>query len=66
MLSKSRRDFVKKAVYVVPAILSMQVALVEARAGSDDVEQGGMGGSSPRGERKKSSPQRPSRRTDRE
>ena len=66
MLSESRRDFVKKAVYVVPTILSMNVALVAARAGSDDAEQGGMGGSSPRGTRTGSSPQRPSRRTDRE
>lgn len=30
----SRREFIKKSVYVVPTILSLQVALVEARASS--------------------------------
>lgn len=31
----SRRDFIKKAAYVVPAVLSLNLALAEARAGSN-------------------------------
>jgi hypothetical protein len=30
----SRRGFIKKALYVVPAVVSLNLALVEARAGS--------------------------------
>jgi hypothetical protein len=67
MLGKStRRDFVKKAAYVVPTILSMHVALVEARAGSGNAQMGGTGESSPRGVREQSPPERDARRTDRE
>jgi hypothetical protein len=30
----SRRDFIKKAAYIAPTVLTLSVALVEARAGS--------------------------------
>jgi len=33
-LEDSRRDFIKKAAYVVPAVLSLNLALAEAKAGS--------------------------------
>jgi len=66
MQRESRRDFVKKAVYIVPAVLSINIALVEARAGSHDMQMGGAGGASPRGTRKASEPGRDARRTDRE
>ena len=46
----SRRDFLKKSVYVVPTILSLKVALVEARAASMPSNQG-RGESPPTGER---------------
>jgi len=36
--SGNRRDFMKKAAYVVPAVLSMNIAIVEARAGSGEPE----------------------------
>ena len=32
--SDSRLEFIKKSAYIVPAVLSLNVALVEARAGS--------------------------------
>jgi hypothetical protein len=48
--SDSRRQFLKKSAYVVPAILSLNVALVEARAASMD-EDRGRGRSGPRGQR---------------
>ena len=39
----NRRDFLKKAAYVVPAVLSVNVALVSARAGSHDHRMGAKG-----------------------
>ena len=56
----SRRDFIKKAAYVVPAILSLNVALVAARAGSP-MQEGGKGGAPARGQRPDGTPQRRSR-----
>ena len=51
--SDSRREFIKKSVYVVPAVLSLNVALVEARAGSPRGPCGdgapGQGGGGPPG-----------------
>ena len=50
--SDSRREFIKKSAYIVPAVLSLNVALVEARAGSpagpcDDGAPGQGGGGPP-------------------
>ena len=59
----TRRDFIKKAAYVVPAVLSVNVALVAARAGSHEMQMGGKGESPSRAERATA---RPMRRTDRE
>jgi hypothetical protein len=33
----SRRDFMKKGAYVVPAVLTLNLALVEARAASGEI-----------------------------
>lgn len=41
--SGTRREFIKKAAYVVPAVLSVNVALVAARAGSHEMQMGGKG-----------------------
>jgi hypothetical protein len=50
--SGNRRDFLKKAAYVVPTIMSVNVALVSARAGSlDPVQQRAKGESTNRGSR---------------
>jgi hypothetical protein len=35
----SRRGFLRKSAYVVPAVLTLNLALVEARAGSDDEDE---------------------------
>jgi hypothetical protein len=60
--SGSRREFIKKAAYAVPAILSVNVALVAARAASHEMEEGGKGGSTPRGQRgSKGTPSRSTR-----
>ncbi len=60
----TRRDFMKKAAYMVPAVLSVSVALVEARAGShDETQMGGKGEAPDRGAR---DGEREQRRTDRE
>ena len=48
--SDSRREFLRKSVYVVPTILSLNVALVEARAASMPANQG-RGQRPPQGER---------------
>jgi hypothetical protein len=34
---ESRREFLRKGAYVVPAVLTLSVTLVEARAGSMDI-----------------------------
>ena len=36
--TKPRREFVKKAVYVAPAILTLAVAPAYAKSGSDKVQ----------------------------
>ena len=59
----NRRDFLKKAAYVVPAVLSVNVALVAARAGSDEKQMGGKGSSYERGAR---DGERNQRQTDRD
>ena len=59
----TRRGFIKKAAYVVPAVLSVNVALVSARAGSHEMQMGVKGESPDRGARVG---ERPSRRTDRD
>ena len=62
----SRRGFLKKSVYVVPAIVTLNVALVEARAGSDMSPEPFRGGDMPRGQRDgESRPTRDSRDTGR-
>ena len=43
----NRRDFIKKAAYVVPTIMSVNVALVSARAGSGEPMQMGAKGVAP-------------------
>lgn len=48
--SDSRRGFLKKSVYVVPTILTLKLALVEARAASMPPNQG-RGDSPPQGHR---------------
>ncbi len=48
--SDSRRDFIKKSVYVVPMIFSLNVALVEASSASMPPNQG-RGGDPPHGNR---------------
>lgn len=51
MLSKSdRRQFIKKATYVVPAIFTLDVALVEASAASKP-PKGPKGSKGPKGPR---------------
>jgi hypothetical protein len=62
----TRREFIKKAAYVVPAVLSVNVALVTARAGSHDIDPrtGGKGETSQRGAR--DGVERNQRRTDRD
>ena len=45
--SGNRRDFIKKAAYVVPAVMSVSVALVSARAGSNEVMTMGAKGVAP-------------------
>lgn len=52
----SRREFLKKSAYVVPTILSLNVALVEARASSMPDPNMGKGGSPPRGQRPSNRP----------
>ena len=59
----TRRDFMKKAAYVVPVVLSVSVALVEARAASHEMQSGGKGDAPTRGAR---DGEREQRRTDRE
>jgi hypothetical protein len=61
--SGTRRDFIKKAAYVVPAVLSVNVALVAARAGSHEAGMPNKGEDPGRGMR---SGERMERRTDRE
>ena len=58
--SDSRREFIKKSAYVVPIILSLNVALVEARAASMPENQG-RGDPPPRGNRGGGRPSRPTR-----
>jgi hypothetical protein len=60
--SDTRREFIKKAAYVVPAVLSVSVALVTARAGSD-TRMGGKGVAPESGAR---DGERQQRRTDRD
>jgi len=60
--SGTRREFIKKAAYVVPAVLSVNVALVTARAGSPEA-MSGKGESPMRGAR---DGERQQRRTDRD
>ena len=63
--SGTRRDFMKKAAYVVPAVMSVNVALVAARAGSNmDPEQLGRKGEAPSREGRDYT--RDERRTDRD
>ena len=49
--SGNRRDFIKKAAYVVPAVMSVNVALVSARAGSHQMGMGAKGEAPSRGAR---------------
>jgi len=49
--SGNRRDFIKKAAYVVPAVMSVSVALVSARAGSHDATAHARGTAIQRGAR---------------
>jgi hypothetical protein len=60
----NRRDFLRKTAYVVPAIMSVNVALASARAGSlDPIQQRAKGASTNRGSR---DGERVERRSDRE
>ena len=62
--NETRRDFIKKAAYVVPAVLSVNVALVEARAGSPPPMEKGAPGQAPMREGRNY--EREQRRTDRD
>ncbi len=60
--SGNRRDFIKKAAYVVPAVMSVSVALVSARAGSHDPVRHAKGTAIQRGARDGERAQRRSNR----
>ena len=56
--SGNRRDFIKKAAYVVPAVMSVNVALATARAGSHDHKMGAKGAEVRQGARNGARPER--------